>query len=349
MKLGAQLYIRAGCHLCEVAEAEVKRQAVRLGIELEVELVDVDSAGEPAELLQRYGERVPVLALGGREYAAPLLPTVLERALRTALAFAARGADATSSRAALPEDAVAVIATHAALPRDALETAGGVAEVAGANIRRLIERVLGHWLLALNAALAVFLAGAFAAPTLALLGLSQPAQSLYTLYHLACHQWAFRSFFLFGAAGVYSEEHLAQLNLDPFTFVGNADLGYKMAICERDVAIYAGLLAVGLLYARQSGMRMRPLGLTAYSVLILPMALDGVTQLFGWRESTWELRVATGLLFGIASAWLLLPRLDAALRPQRTGYSPAQPAKSSSDTPQCHQPSPVPTAVQPRG
>src|ERR1700682_2051648 len=46
------------------------------------------------------------------------------------------------------------------------------------------------------------------------------------------------------------------------------------------------------------------------------MAIDGFTQLFGWRESTWELRVVTGLLFGLASGWLVLPRLDAAFGQQ---------------------------------
>ncbi len=43
-------------------------------------------------------------------------------------------------------------------------------------------------------------------------------------------------------------------------------------------------------------------------------ALDGLTQLVGWRESTWELRIATGVLFGIASGWFLYPRFLAAAR-----------------------------------
>ena len=95
-----------------------------------------------------------------------------------------------------------------------------------------------------------------------------------------------------------------------------------MAFCERDLAIYVGLLLVGVLYARNRDLK--PAGFLLYGVLILPMALDGFTQLFGWRESTWELRVATGLLFGLASAWLVLPRLDASfgLRPAASQYAP---------------------------
>jgi predicted membrane protein DUF2085 len=51
-----------------------------------------------------------------------------------------------------------------------------------------------------------------------------------------------------------------------------------------------------------------------FAVVVSPIALGGLTQLVGWRESTWELRIATGLLFGIASGWCLYPRLFGAER-----------------------------------
>ena len=174
-----------------------------------------------------------------------------------------------------------------------------------------VSRALRHWLLALNVSVGLFLGGAFAAPILARLGWQQAADALYSAYHLTCHQWAFRSFFLFGQQVVYTQQQLAQLNQQPFTFAGSQELGWKLAFCERDLAIYLGLLLVGLLYARWRGLQ--PAGFALYGVLILPMAVDGFTQMFGWRESTWELRLSTGLLFGLASAWLVLPRLDAAL------------------------------------
>ena len=178
-----------------------------------------------------------------------------------------------------------------------------------------------HWLPALNAALAAFLVGAVAAPILAAIGWTAAADALYAAYHLTCHQWAFRSFFLFGPqpVGVFSQQQLGDLGTDPFTFIGNTDLGWKMAFCERDLAIYVGMLLVGVLYARKRSLR--PAGFGLYAVLILPMALDGFSQLFGWRESTWELRAVTGLLFGLASAWLVLPRLDVAFGLQ----TPSQP------------------------
>ncbi|MGI9147946.1 MAG: DUF2085 domain-containing protein [Chloroflexota bacterium] len=184
------------------------------------------------------------------------------------------------------------------------------------------DRALRHWLLALNLALVVFLAGALAAPVLAALGWTSAADGVYAAYHLTCHQWAFRSFFLFGPQTAYSQQQLADMGLDPFRVLGGPSLGWKMAFCERDLAIYIGLIAVGLVFTRRRGMR--PTGFGLYGTLVLPMALDGFTQLFGWRESTWELRVLTGLLFGLASAWLVLPRIDAAfgLQPAPRRYAP---------------------------
>jgi uncharacterized membrane protein len=184
---------------------------------------------------------------------------------------------------------------------------------------------LRHWLVTFNLAVGLFLSGALAAPVLAAAGWRSAADALYAAYHFTCHQWAFRSFFLFGPQPVYSQLSLTDQGIDPFGFVGSPGLGWKMAFCERDLAIYAGLLVVGLLYARKRSLE--PAGFGLYGVLILPMAVDGFTQLFGWRESTWELRVMTGGLFGLASAWLVLPRLDASfgLRPEVSQY-PAETA-----------------------
>jgi uncharacterized membrane protein len=184
------------------------------------------------------------------------------------------------------------------------------------------SRALRHWLLGVNAATGAFLGGAVAAPLLAAFGWQAAADGLYAAYHLTCHQWAFRTFFVFGQQPVYTEQALAELGSDPFGFVGDNDLGWKLAICERDLAIYVALLLVGLVYARRR--QTRPLGFTAYAVLVLPMAIDGFTQLLGWRESTWQLRVVTGSIFGLASGWLVLPRLDAAFGrpPAAARYAP---------------------------
>jgi glutaredoxin len=73
------LYSKPGCHLCEQAEAELRRLARRYPHQLQT----VDITQDP-RLFERYGERIPVVVLDGREYAAPLSTAVLERALRSA-------------------------------------------------------------------------------------------------------------------------------------------------------------------------------------------------------------------------------------------------------------------------
>jgi glutaredoxin len=60
--IAVTLYGKAGCHLCEEARAAV--ESVRAEYPLEVDEVDVSL--DPA-LHRRYGERIPVLAIGGEE------------------------------------------------------------------------------------------------------------------------------------------------------------------------------------------------------------------------------------------------------------------------------------------
>src|SRR5262249_41871440 len=49
-------------------------------------------------------------------------------------------------------------------------------------------------------------------------------------------------------------------------------------------------------------------------LLILPMAWDGLTQMFGLRESDALLRVLTGSLFGLANMWFALPLMHKTLQ-----------------------------------
>ncbi len=81
MTLSATLYTKPGCHLCDDAAAALGRLRPRHPHQLR--LVDITS---DATLLRDYGERIPVLAIAGREYDAPLPADVLERALCQAAA-----------------------------------------------------------------------------------------------------------------------------------------------------------------------------------------------------------------------------------------------------------------------
>ena len=171
-----------------------------------------------------------------------------------------------------------------------------------------------------NVALFVFIALPVLAPILMEYGYTGPAQLIYTGYKLTCHQLAYRAYFFFGEQPIYTLDQLRATipynDQDIFfwnNFIGNGQMGYKMAWCERDTAIYSSIFLGGLLFGLLRP-RIRPLDWRIYLVMITPMALDGFTQLFGLRESDYLLRGITGTLFGLGSVWLIYPYLEEAMR-----------------------------------
>ncbi len=107
-------------------------------------------------------------------------------------------------------------------------------------------------------------------------------------------------------------------------FVGNATMGYKMALCERDISIYLAVLVGGLIFGLlRRRVDIKPMPFWLFLLVGLgPIALDGFSQLFSQffigfgldimtlRESTPLLRTLTGTLFGLSLVWLIYPRLD---------------------------------------
>ncbi len=195
-----------------------------------------------------------------------------------------------------------------------------------------------HWLAAFSLVVLVYAGLPFMAPTLMKVGATGPARVIYTLYSPFCHQFAIRSFFLFGPQAAYPRE-LAGTDLVSYgeatgldegdviaarRYVGDETVGYKTALCERDIGINVGILIAGLVYGFVRNRRsVKPLPLKYWFLLgIVPIALDGGTQLisqlgifpFPARESTPFLRTATGLLFGAMNIWMAYPHVDQAMK-----------------------------------
>lgn len=189
-------------------------------------------------------------------------------------------------------------------------------------VDNLVIPVARHWLFLANLFLFFFSGLPLLAPALIHFGYDGPARLIYAAYSFTCHQLAYRSWFLFGAQTSYTveqlQQHLGVTNSAADVFywrdwLGNPDLGYKMAYCERDVAIYFSMLAAGLVFALFRR-RVKPLGWSWYLIFaVLPMAIDGGTQLLALRESTPLLRAITGILFGALSVWLLYPYVQEAM------------------------------------
>lgn len=142
-----------------------------------------------------------------------------------------------------------------------------------------------RWLAITNALSVILAAVPLLAAWLAANGHAALALPIYVAYRVTCAQVPSRSWFPWGA---------------------------QMATCQRETAIYVSLALAGLIFIPLRA-RLRPLGWLPFLALSTPMAIDGFSQLFGWRESTPELRVLTGGLFGLASVWLLYPHLQAGM------------------------------------
>ena len=180
---------------------------------------------------------------------------------------------------------------------------------------KLIFQLAKHWLFLANLTWGLYVGLPILAPILMLTGHTWLGNLIHSAYQVACHQMPWRSFFLGGPQMVYTYEELITLVGSALTerYVGDATIGYKVALCQRDVATYGTILLAGLVFELVRP-RLKPLPIWAFVLSLVPMGIDGITQLFGLRESNWQLRVITGALFGLASIWLAYPYLEEGMR-----------------------------------
>jgi uncharacterized membrane protein len=182
---------------------------------------------------------------------------------------------------------------------------------------RQIDQLARHWLAVFNTLMGIYLLLPVLAPVFMVFGLPAVGRLIYFVYRPACHQLPERSLFLFGPETSYTLDELWALDLvDPEDdiyarqrFLGAIEIGYKAALCQRDLALYGSLFVGGLLFGLVR-CRLRPLSFVAYVLCLIPIAVDGGSQLVGLRESTPLLRALTGSLVGLASVWMLYPRLQ---------------------------------------
>jgi uncharacterized membrane protein len=215
---------------------------------------------------------------------------------------------------------------------EARQSVGGRERRAVILADRVIFWLTKHWLAVANVLAAFYVGLPILAAVLMHLGEQGPAAVIYTVYLRLCHEYPQRSFFLFGPQLTYTlPELVARVGLEnlpgypwPSMFVGNAAVGYKIALCQRDVAIYGTILLAGLAFGVLRRFKVRSLRLWIYALLILPMAIDGGYQWLSYlinffyarfppHESPPLLRVLTGTLFGLATVWLAYPHLQQAM------------------------------------
>ena len=321
--LTVTLYGRKECHLCEQAKEDLES----LQEKYPHRLVEVDIDPDPS-LLNAYLTDIPVVEVGPYRLKAPFDRQKLM---------------------------MTIGAAHDR--RNQLEEIGG--EVYEARVKRgqqtsgadkVMFWISNHYLMVLNLIMLLYVGLPVLAPVLMKGGATAPARAIYTIYGPLCHQFGFRSFFLYGEQSFYPLKEAGiddvidfetatglQHIHDPYDysriearkFIGDESVGYKMALCERDMAIYASILLFGLLFGL-TGRRIPKLHWLLWIVLgIGPVGLDGFSQLFSqfdwkflmeilpYRESTPFLRVLTGSMFGLFTAWFAYPNIEESMQDTR--------------------------------
>jgi len=318
------LFSRKECHLCEDAERDLAVLQEKFHHQLFI--IDIDT--DP-ELQKVYGSEVPVVQVGPYTLRSPINQKKLEMTL-----------GAARDR------------------KNQLEEIGD--EEYRKRKARSIEISKGdrfsiwfsrHYMLIFNIFVLIYVGLPFLAPVLMKVGAETPASVIYKVYSGLCHQLSYRSWFLFGDQPIYPralagvegfltfqeatglDEHglIAARN-----FLGTEDIGFKVALCQRDVAIYLAILFFGLLFAAAKR-KIKPLPFWVWILLgMVPIGFDGVSQLlsqtiadpalaflqpyFGflsYRESTPFLRTLTGFLFGLTTAWFGYPLIEEAMEDTR--------------------------------
>ena len=184
----------------------------------------------------------------------------------------------------------------------------GRIDVGAARIMRFIGK---HWLSVANLVMLLLLGLPLVAPVLAHGGEQGLARAIHIGFTPFCHQLPERSFFVFGPQATYTANELSHVGAEALSrrFTGTEDLGYKVAVCQRCLAIYAAWLGFGLLFGLVRA-RLRPIRPRSFLLLLIPIAVDGLGQLFGLWASTWQSRLVTGMLFALALVWFAYPYLE---------------------------------------
>ncbi len=309
--LTVTLYMRQDCPLCEKAEDELNSLQDQFPHRLV--LIDIEQ-----EEISKFVDKIPVIEVGPYQIKAPFDIKTIQMTLGAA------------------NDRIQQL--------DTIQVENHQKRVKlGKDISfgdRLFKWISNRYMLIFNAFTLLYVGLAFLAPVLMNGGRIGSANLIYSVYGRLCHQLSFRSWFLFGDQAAYPRE-IANLpgqityeeatGNDPFDiekavrFRGNEQTGYKVAFCERDIAIYGAILLFGIIFSI-TGKKIPSLPLAAWFILgIVPIGLDGVSQIISqlpWdiiplRESTPLLRTITGGLFGFTTAWFGYPIVEEAMADSR--------------------------------
>ncbi len=204
------------------------------------------------------------------------------------------------------------------------------------------------WFILFGIVAGVFVLLPFLAPAFMAIGWNGAGKAIYLIYSLLCHQLPERSYFLLGSKFTYSLSEIQaawQNTTNPLIlrqFIGNQQMGWKVAWSDRMVSMFTSIWIFGLLWF-PFRRRLPKLPLWGLVLFLLPMALDGTTHFIsdfwgigqGFRDSNlwlailtnhsfapafyagdaWGsfnsiMRLMSGIMFGLGIVWFAFPYLN---------------------------------------
>lgn len=309
------LYTRDECPECDQAQADLSMLQAAIPHQLVVVNIESDRG-----LREKIGMNLPVVEIGPYHLQPPFTRQDLQILLNAAR-------DRIGQMERVDQDSY----------RERLEKGRTVS-----TSDKISNFVSFHYLAIANIALFLYVGLPFLAPVFMETGHTFAASAIYKVFSPLCHQLPFRSWFLFGPQPYYPREMAGIPGVVTYetlidsheidlivarNFNGNEVVGFKVAICERCLAMYGFMLLFGLAFWATKR-RMRSIPMLAWVIIgLVPIGLDGVSQFTGvisglpaWlpmRESTPLLRTLTGGLFGWMTAWYLFPMLEDSAREAR--------------------------------
>ncbi|MCL4527790.1 MAG: DUF2085 domain-containing protein [Chloroflexi bacterium] len=210
------------------------------------------------------------------------------------------------------------------------------------------EKTTSHWFEFFVIVYGLWVWLPWLAPIFMHIGWDGAGRVIYFIYSYFCHQLPERSFFFFGSKTMYSLPVIQSAWQNTFNplilrqFIGNSQMGWKLAWSDRMVSFYTSIWLSALVWLPLRR-RIKPLPWWDFALFLLPIALDGGTHMIsdfagigqGFRYTNQWLailtnnslpatfyagdalgsfnslmRLITGLLAGIGIVWFAFPYME---------------------------------------
>ena len=232
----------------------------------------------------------------------------------------------------------------------AVDTSNNIADDVIAPSGQASRWLKRHWFSIAIVLISIYVILPWLAPLFVSWGWTKAANVIYLLYATQCHQLPQRSFFIFGNQPMYTLAEVQTVwenGTNPFAlrrFIGNSEMGWKVAWSDRMVYMYSSIILWGVILFYPLRRKLKPLPWWGLFLLLLPMAIDGGTHFIsdiiggiggGFRDSNlWlatltndlftatfyagdalgsfnsVMRLITGILFGLGVVLFFFPRLQ---------------------------------------